>query len=619
MKKMIVMLLMLISTVSYSQDIGGYYVSPTGNDITGNGSYSNPWASIDKVFELLNTGKLGAGVTVYFRGGVYELADGFRQCKGVSGTKNDTIKLWAYPGEKPIFDRNNDRTSGRGAVTFNNCQYFHLLGITLRNVWQVVGEHVDGMSFFNCQNFLVENCVAYNIHGGGFRCHDINIELRFLNCDAYNCIDSLRPILPGNAGTGFGDLNLRGTKSTVYFINCRAWNCGDQGFSSASVGYTEFNNCWAFYNGHLQGDGNGFKLGYHIADSTRLLPNRKAISCIASHNKAFGFTTNDLNRWGGGVYGFHNIAYRNGYGFVVLNSSSTFEEEKALRKFYNNIAYDNEWLDFALSTGAAYTPLNNSWQISRTFSAGDFRSVDSLGLDGERGDDGSLPAIDFLKLSAGSRYKDIGTTILGLPYNGDAPDLGPYECEVDPNGNYYPLIKLISPEPSDVFTSPGAITFEVSASDPDGTISKVEIYNANDPNPIGEINSPPWAFTYEGVSAGPYSIRAVAIDNNGAKATTAELKILVKAKSYDATINTELINLYPNPNDGNFTVYLNESLLSTTSKVSIMSLEGIPVYEGTFDSEELVKSFSLPNLPSGMYILIISEKNIIMTKKFLKI
>ena len=45
---------------------------------------------------------------------------------------------------------------------------------------------------------------------------------------------------------------------------------------------------------------------------------------------------------------------------------------------------------------------------------------------GPRQADGSVPNVNFLKLAAGSQMIDKGTDV-GLPYAGQAPDLGAYE------------------------------------------------------------------------------------------------------------------------------------------------------------------------------------------------
>jgi hypothetical protein len=56
----------------------------------------------------------------------------------------------------------------------------------------------------------------------------------------------------------------------------------------------------------------------------------------------------------------------------------------------------------------------------------DFVTVDDAGALGPRQPDGSLPDIDFLKLSDDSQMIDQGTDV-GLPYTGSAPDLGAWE------------------------------------------------------------------------------------------------------------------------------------------------------------------------------------------------
>jgi hypothetical protein len=68
----------------------------------------------------------------------------------------------------------------------------------------------------------------------------------------------------------------------------------------------------------------------------------------------------------------------------------------------------------------------NTWDLNISESGTDFISTDSAGADGPREADGSMPAIDFLKLREGSQLIDKGTDV-GLPYNGTSPDLGAYE------------------------------------------------------------------------------------------------------------------------------------------------------------------------------------------------
>jgi hypothetical protein len=61
--------------------------------------------------------------------------------------------------------------------------------------------------------------------------------------------------------------------------------------------------------------------------------------------------------------------------------------------------------------------------------AADFESLDSLGIDGPRQADGSLPVLPFLRLSAGSGLIDSGVEVDGMVFNGTAPDLGAFETD----------------------------------------------------------------------------------------------------------------------------------------------------------------------------------------------
>ena len=70
---------------------------------------------------------------------------------------------------------------------------------------------------------------------------------------------------------------------------------------------------------------------------------------------------------------------------------------------------------------------NNTWDTGAPVSTNaDFESVDYTQLDLPRKSDGSLPDITFLHLVSGSDLIDKGVDV-GLPFSGNAPDLGPFE------------------------------------------------------------------------------------------------------------------------------------------------------------------------------------------------
>lgn len=69
---------------------------------------------------------------------------------------------------------------------------------------------------------------------------------------------------------------------------------------------------------------------------------------------------------------------------------------------------------------------HNTWDSGVTVNEADFRSLDSTGADAPRSSGGCLPDLPFLHLAEGSDLIDSGVDV-GLPYVGEAPDLGGIE------------------------------------------------------------------------------------------------------------------------------------------------------------------------------------------------
>lgn len=69
--------------------------------------------------------------------------------------------------------------------------------------------------------------------------------------------------------------------------------------------------------------------------------------------------------------------------------------------------------------------------------------------------------------------------------------------------------------------------------------------------------------------------------------------------------NKSLISIYPNPNNGNFNILINDQLLNCTIK--IVDLKGIEVFNSTLTN--LNSEINLVNLQSGIYILNLESEN----------
>ncbi len=82
------------------------YVSPAGNDSWAGDSMDKPFATIQKARDAIRAikkkGPLTGPVTVYIRGGLYELSEPIVLTLEDSGTKNGPITYTAYKDEKPV-------------------------------------------------------------------------------------------------------------------------------------------------------------------------------------------------------------------------------------------------------------------------------------------------------------------------------------------------------------------------------------------------------------------------------------------------------------------------------------------------------------------------------------
>jgi hypothetical protein len=113
---------------------------------------------------------------------------------------------------------------------------------------------------------------------------------------------------------------------------------------------------------------------------------------------------------------------------------------------------------------------------------------------------------------------------------------------------------------------------------------------------------------------GSYQIRASATDDSGNVSFSEPIEIIVT----DETESSDFINLYPNPNNGQFTVELLNTLPGERNSISIINPAGQVCYSSLISNEEYSREFNLTKLKTGSYILVITGNRIVYTRKFLK-
>jgi len=183
-----------------------------------------------------------------------------------------------------------------------------------------------------------------------------------------------------------------------------------------------------------------------------------------------------------------------------------------------------------------------------------------------------------------------------------------------PAVNLAPSVAIASPLNNVSFEAPASISLTVNASDADGSVARVE-YLAGGVK-IGESFMPPFTFTFQCDTAGIFEITAVAWDNLNAKATSAPVTISFSLKR----AFPDLVNLYPSPNTGVFTVEYDPLPESVSGyRLIILSLTGTTVFVSQISEEEMHKNINISDAVPGIYIMQITDGNrILTTKRFIK-
>jgi hypothetical protein len=95
--------------------------------------------------------------------------------------------------------------------------------------------------------------------------------------------------------------------------------------------------------------------------------------------------------------------------------------------------------------------------------------------------------------------------------------------------NQPPTVSLSSPANGASYPALATIPLSASAADADGTVARVEFYAGS--TLVGTDTSSPYSASWPNVSAGVYTLKAVAIDNTGASTTSATRSVTVSSST----------------------------------------------------------------------------------------
>ncbi len=168
---------------------------------------------------------------------------------------------------------------------------------------------------------------------------------------------------------------------------------------------------------------------------------------------------------------------------------------------------------------------------------------------------------------------------------------------VAPGTNLPPVTQITSPLQGATFTAPASFVIAATASDPNGTVTKVRFYNGN--TLLGQDLTAPYTWSISNLAAGTYSLRSRAYDNNGASAWSPIVTITVVNNS------PPTVSLTTPANDATFTAPAGITLSANASDVN-GAVTLVRFFNGnTLLGEDATAPYAYywANAPAGSYVL----------------
>jgi regulation of enolase protein 1 (concanavalin A-like superfamily) len=164
--------------------------------------------------------------------------------------------------------------------------------------------------------------------------------------------------------------------------------------------------------------------------------------------------------------------------------------------------------------------------------------------------------------------------------------------------NQPPTVALTAPAAGATFTAPATVTVSATASDTDGTVTRVDFYQGV--TLIGSDTTSPYSITWSNVPAGTYSLTARATDNAAATTTSAARSITIVAAN-----QVPSVSLTSPTNGATFTAPATLTVSATASDTD-GTIARVDFYQGTtLIGSDSASPYSIAwsNVGAGSYTL----------------